>query len=130
MEGKRGREREEGKERKGEKRESERKKYDKAQEKEGKAQERRRKRAARPGAREKSAREKSAREKHNQMQEREAQESRQNTRGGGANQTRAADRAEKAQDRQPGALQTPYIPSRPILDRSLKEAIEGEVLSF
>ena len=84
----------------------------------------RRKREARPGAREKRKRE--ARPGARERSAREPPEHE----GGRGNQTRAADGAEKAQDKQPRALQTPYVPSRPILDRSLKEAIEGEVLSF
>ena len=48
-------------------------------------------------------------------------------RGGGI-QTGEAAGAETAQDRQARTLQTSYEPSRPLLDRSLKEAIEGEVL--
>ena len=38
--------------------------------------------------------------------------------------------AEIAQDRQARTLQTSYEPSRSLLDRSLKEAMEGEVFSF
>ena len=50
--------------------------------------------------------------------------------GGGKTQTREAAGAETAQDKQARTLQTSYEPSRPLLDRSLKDAIEGEVLSI
>ena len=50
--------------------------------------------------------------------------------GGEGIQRGEAAGAETAQDRQARTLQTSYEPSRPLLDRSLKEAIEGEVLSF
>ena len=48
----------------------------------------------------------------------------------GGIQTRGTAGAETAHDKQARTLHTSYEPSRSPLDRSLKEAIEGEVLSF
>ena len=75
---------------------------------------------------------KMAERQHKQRKQRDRRETtaarQKKTRGG--TQTREAAGADTAQDRQPRTLQTSYEPSRPLLDRSLKEAIEGEVLSF